>query len=106
MIPLLLLFATPQAYTVLGEGTTSCGEWLDSRRRQPDRVLPEAAWVLGYVTGMARIETAKSGIQFAKGLNGSSADHFVDNYCAAHPLDRVEAAASALVTELRKRAGR
>ena len=105
MIALLLLAATPShfAYTILGEGTISCGEWLDRRRAEPNRVLPESAWVSGYITAMALTDSARTGREIAHGLKGSGIDHWVDNYCAVHPVDNIEAAASTLVRELKTR---
>lgn len=106
MIALLLLAAvsTPVTYTILGEGTLTCGVWTDRRQAEPNRILPEMAWVSGYVTAMARVDTALTHRQIASGLAGSPIDHWIDNYCTAHPLDKVETAASALVEELKARA--
>ncbi|NML92022.1 hypothetical protein HHL26_23775 [Sphingobium sp. TB-6] len=106
MIALFLLAATPShfAYSILGEGSMSCGEWIDRRRAEPNRVLPEAAWVSGYITAMARIDSARNGRKIARGVEGAGIDHWIDNYCAAHPIDNVEAAASTLVGELKSRA--
>lgn len=39
--------AATDTFSNLGEGLTSCGEWLDKRRQTPSRVIPEAAWCLG-----------------------------------------------------------
>jgi len=86
-------------FTNLGEGTTSCGEWLDKRHQDAARVLPEAAWLLGFVTAASQYHVAGAR-NIADGLNGSGVDHWVDNYCGAHPLDNIDAAATALVNEL------
>ena len=106
MIALLLLAAAPNhfAYSMLGEGSMSCGEWVDRRRAEPSRVLPESAWVSGYVTAMARTDSVRSGREIARGLERPGIDHWVDNYCAVHPLDNVETAASALVGDLLSKA--
>jgi hypothetical protein len=108
VIALLLLASAPDAYafTTLGEGTMSCGEWVDRRRAEPKRVLPEAAWVSGYVTAMARLDSAKTGREIARGLEGAGLDHWIDNYCAAHPLENLETAAFNLVADLKARASR
>ena len=105
MILLLLLAAAPMhfAYSILGEGSMSCGEWGDRRRAEPTRVLPESAWVSGYVTAMARSDSARMDREIARGLEGAAIDHWMDNYCAKHPLENVETAASSLVQVLKSR---
>jgi hypothetical protein len=105
MFALLLLISAPApaSFTILGEGTMSCGEWGDRRRAEPNRVLPESAWVLGYVTAMARSDSEKTGREIARHVEPVGMDHWIDNFCAAHPLDNVEQAASALVAELKAR---
>ena len=90
-------------FTNLGEGLTSCGEWLDKRHSGTSRVIPEAAWVLGFVTAASQYTVTGSSKNIAHGLTGSGIDHWVDNYCAAHPLDNIDSAAVALVRELSNR---
>lgn len=92
-------------FTNLGEGTTSCGQWLDKRKADPDRVLPEAAWTLGYVTAASRFRKLGAP-NFLYGVRGGGFDHWLDNYCSAHPLDNMQTAAEALVSELIARAER
>lgn len=93
--------AADDKFSILGEGTTSCGEWLD-KRHETSRVIPEAAWVLGFLTAASQYHVAAAG-NIAHGLDGSGVDHWIDNYCDAHPLDNIDAAASALVRELAER---
>jgi class 3 adenylate cyclase len=89
-------------FTNLGEGTTSRGEWADRRRAEPQRVLPETAWVLGYLTAASRFrpEGAPNPL---RGLHASGMEHWIDNYCAANPLDDVQTVADALADELKRR---
>src|SRR5258708_10701255 len=51
------------------------------RRVDPQRILPEAAWVLGYLTATS-YATGKS----MRGLGGSGIDHWLDNFLCAHAL--------------------
>jgi len=94
--------AQSNRFTILAEGTTSCGEWIDKRKAEPDRVLPEAAWVLGYLTASSAFRPARIP-DFTKGVEGSATDHWVDNYCATHPLDNIQTAAQSLAAELVQR---
>jgi hypothetical protein len=55
--------------------------------------------VLGFLTAAGQYHVAGPG-NIVRGLEGSGVDHWIDNYCAAHPLDNIDAAASALVHEL------
>jgi hypothetical protein len=98
-----IAYAVP--FTNLGEGNTTCGQWLDDRKASPDRVLHEGAWTLGYVTAASRFRAIGTP-NFARGVDGHSVDHWLDNYCSTHPLDNIQTAADELVTELRARAER
>jgi len=101
MMALLLMVASQSyTFTILGEGTMSCGEWTERRQSENHRVLPESAWVLGYVTAMARVESARTGRKIASGIEGKGVEHWIDNYCSTHPLDDIASASEALVSEL------
>lgn len=64
------------------------------------QALPDAtvlqSWVLGYITSVnANLLTSSSDV-----TGGASPDKlfsWIDNYCAAHPLDSLARAASALL---------
>lgn len=104
MMALLLMVAShTYTFTILGEGSMSCGEWTDRRRSEAGHVLPESAWVLGYVTAMARIESARTGRKIANGIEVRGVEHWMDNYCASHPLDNIASASEALVSEINAR---
>jgi hypothetical protein len=90
-------------FSNLGEGLTSCGEWLDKRHKTDSRVIPEAAWVLGFLTAASQYNVTASPENIAHGLTVSGIEHWVDNYCTTHPLDNIDTAASALVSELARR---
>ena len=98
---LLVLFCAAPAraagqYVIFGAGSRPCGSWLDLR----SQALPDSAvlqsWVLGYITSVnANLLTSSSDVTF-----GASADtlfSWIDNYCAAHPLDSLARATSALL---------
>jgi len=98
--------AQPGRFTTnLGEGNTSCGEWTDKRKAEPGRVIPEASWILGYLTAASNFRSSNTP-DFTSGVRGSATDHWVDSYCATHPLDDIQAAAQALAVELIQRARR
>jgi hypothetical protein len=107
LIVFLLCFQTAGAgdgtFSNLGEGLSSCGDWLDKRPQAPLRVIPEAAWVLGFLTAASQYSVTASPKNIAHGLTVNGIEHWVDNYCTAHPLDNIDTAASALVSELATR---
>lgn len=106
----VLVFAIPAVvssqsflFTTIGEGSGSCGWWTNSRQADPAGVTRESSWVLGYVTAASlyrKVDTPN----FAHGLDSPAVDHWVDNYCAAHPLENIQSAAAALVEKLKSRA--
>jgi hypothetical protein len=91
------------SFSNLGKGLSSCGDWLDKRHKTPSRVIPEAAWVLGFLTAASQYNVTASPKNIAHGLTVNGIEHWIDNYCAAHPLDTIDTAASALVSELATR---
>jgi hypothetical protein len=83
-------------YVILGAGSRPCGSWLDVR----SQALPDSAalqsWVLGYFTSVnANFLTSSADV--TGGTNPDALFSWIDNYCAAHPLDSLARAASALL---------
>jgi hypothetical protein len=102
----LTLIAVPTAlhaeitgrFTILGEGNTSCGSWLE-QRKDASAWKNEAAWVLGYLTAINEF-VWKGGSNVAKGTDPSGMEVWMDAYCASHPLNNVKAGAQQLFHEL------
>jgi hypothetical protein len=104
----LLLLAPPVAapsraasnqYVILGAGSRPCGSWLQQR----SQALPESAilqsWVLGYVTSVnANLLSVNQDV--TAGATPDALFSWIDNYCAAHPLDSLARAASAMLDSL------
>ena len=87
-------------YVILGAGGRPCGNWLQVR----SQALPDSAvlqsWVLGYVTSVnANVLTVNQDV--AKGDSPNALFSWIDDYCAAHPLDSIARAAGSLVDSLR-----
>jgi hypothetical protein len=103
MFAMVLFAASAYAsdqYVILGAGGRPCGSWLQVR----SQALPDSAvlqsWLLGYVTSVnANVLTV--GQDVTKGDSPDALLTWVDNYCAAHPLDSVARAAGSLVESLR-----
>ena len=97
---LALLSAVPgraaSEYVILGAGSRPCGSWLQVRTQAlPDSAVLQS-WVLGYVTSVnANFLNASPDV--TQGANPDVLFSWIDNYCAAHPLDSLARAASALL---------
>lgn len=97
---LALLSAAPvraaSEYVILGAGSRPCGSWLQVR----SQALPDSAvlqsWVLGYVTSV-NANFLNSSPDVTQGANPDALFSWIDSYCAAHPLDSLARAASALL---------
>jgi hypothetical protein len=103
MFAIVLFAASAYAsdqYVILGAGGRPCGSWLQVRSQAlPDSAMLQS-WVLGYVTSVnANVLTV--GQDVTKGDSPDALFTWVDNYCAAHPLDSVARAAGGLVESLR-----
>ena len=84
-------------------GYRSCGKWIQGReterRSGPTDWLDASSnsdWLLGYLSGLA-IGFNKD---FLKGTDNPSIYLWVDNYCRANPLKRIDDTADDLAVEL------
>ena len=99
----VLLFTAParasNQYVIFGAGSRPCGSWLQLRSQAlPDSAILQS-WVLGYVTSVnANL------LSVNRDVTGDAAPEtlfsWIDNYCAAHPLDSLARAASAMIDSL------
>jgi len=88
--------AASNQYVILGAGSRPCGSWLQLR----SQALPESAilqsWLLGYVTSVnANLLSVNQDV--TAGATPDALFSWIDNYCAAHPLDSVARAAGAMI---------
>ena len=89
---------------LLGSGNRPCGDWTTERRGKTDRSYEFAQWVLGYVTAV-NIYVLQHDDDVTKGTDNEDLLAWVDNYCGAHPLDKIEDAAEELLKVLTKKSG-
>ena len=92
------------SYLILGEGTVSCGEWIERRARPEGDTLRfiSEVWVRGFLTGM---NSSLAFIDHKLSWTGKDTDPagnnlWLDNYCRLHPLTHLGDAAGALWNEL------
>ena len=107
---MLFIFTSElSAYTLLGEGNQSCGQYvLDTEKASAPfdendvfSFLPSqtnGAWVQGFISGY-NMATSKD---VGKGIDTPAIDLWLLNYCKANPLKYIDEAATALITELDK----
>ena len=91
--------AASNQYVILGAGSRPCGSWLQLR----SQALPESAilqsWVLGYVTSVnANLLSVNQDV--TAGAAPDALFSWIDNYCAAHPLDSLARASGAMLDSL------
>lgn len=84
-----------QASKVYGSGAGSCGKWTSDKAKASEGYRYDKVWLVGFVSG-AGWGVGEDYEADADGMIG-----WVDNYCAANPLDDISDAA-ALVFKLRE----
>jgi hypothetical protein len=106
---------------VRGSGYQSCGTWTKAQEHRQvgaDGAMSlgvndidlamQISWVLGYLSAfnvyVHRYKESGSA-DIATGVDFNGLYVWIDNYCAAHPLDAIVTATDALITELSKRRG-
>ena len=98
--------ANAGAVNVWGIGNDSCGSWTQDRQQQAKTVDSTAlagvrkAWMEGYLTAKAEDRPLLSKGATQTDTDGMAA--WIDNYCAAHPLDTLFDATEELAITLAK----
>jgi hypothetical protein len=85
---------------MIGVGASSCGTWLTKSHDRDWDVLNQ--WVVGFVSGANLF--GENDIIESTGVDYYALTSWMDNYCKAHPLDKIQWAAAKLVVELREKA--
>jgi hypothetical protein len=92
-----------EATMIAGEGTGSCGEWMHLRQEGGFKPIPAQAWILGYLSGANIWSGSPDFPDILRETDNDSLFAWIDNYCQAHPLEKVADAANQLTIELTKR---
>jgi hypothetical protein len=66
-------------------------------------MITQTAWVLGFLTAFNYYQSNTGDV--ANGIDANGLFAWIDNYCLAHPLDRIANATIALITEVSNRSG-
>jgi hypothetical protein len=100
--------AYPKTVTpvILGEGTMSCGQWLEFRRTREGMAAVSEAWVRGFLTGygFAYLVNHREGPAVGSGTDPFGNNAWIDNYCRDHPLNDLSEASAYLWNTLPLRA--
>jgi hypothetical protein len=104
LLALVFFFqAHASAWMVHGVGTESCGVWTKTRTQRPKPVLDiaeQAEWVDGFISAFNFYQATVEDVIQRTDIDGVYA--WIDNYCAAHPLDQISTATIELIEELSK----
>jgi hypothetical protein len=91
---------------VLGHGLSLCSAWTEARKTYNVDQIPMEHWVAGYLSEANFVGPdlqAPDIPDLLKGEDWTALTTWIDNYCAAHPVNQLYAAANALVVELTSR---
>ena len=101
---------TKDRFYVHGRGNNSCGKWTAQQAHRPKdgeyttanvEGLLQLEWVVGFISAFNKYQSATGDVTRNVDTDGITA--WIDNYCAAHPLDAIVTAAMALISELSAR---
>jgi len=93
------LAANAKSRTEIGYGMATCGAWTTDEDPNGRVRQTRAAWILGY---LSRASYDHAG-DMLDPVDAPAIEAWIDNYCKAHPLDRLSRAAEALEVELAAR---
>ncbi|MGY4434857.1 hypothetical protein ACVWWO_007334 [Bradyrhizobium sp. F1.13.1] len=97
------------AQTMMGAGTVSCGKWREvqqvdrtaSTNQQLATKFQLHAWIDGFLSG---VNVTNEGIDILSSRDAAGYYAWLDNYCAANPLEPLGQGAYELLKELKSRA--
>jgi hypothetical protein len=84
---------------IYGAGQKSCGTWLVDRLT-PLTYQANRQWVLGYLTAF-NVYGLKTSPNIAGSTDAESFFAWIDNYCGAHPTDKLQRATASLINQLK-----
>jgi hypothetical protein len=94
------LQASSQTKKYWGEGGAPCSDWTKERGAKTVLGTQMAAWIRGYVSGANVMQNQKINI-FENTTNSMNAmEEWINDYCLAHPADKLVVAADLLVKTL------
>jgi hypothetical protein len=121
----ILIIFTSQARSgyLVDVGSNSCDKWMEARKVRG--AMPEVmhtSWIYGYLSSAAALleGEARAAVLFGmnnptliekaeilnpKFIDANAINAWLDNYCHAHPLERLTDAASVLLTALKEKTG-
>lgn len=108
MLAVGLLFAAPvhaqtgRTYTMLGHGVSTCGSWTSDLKEGSVTSRYDKVWLQGYLSAFNNYGSYPGG-DVTAGVDADGLFAWMDNYCAAHPLDKIAKGAASLIDELRAR---
>ena len=88
-------------YTIKGQGASSCGVWVENRRKDSWATLIDQTWIRGYLT--AYNHYVYQGKDVSAGTDRLGVAGWVDKYCREHPIKTINDAAGELILFLEKR---
>jgi hypothetical protein len=91
-----LAAAPAHAVQIIGAGLAPCGTWTADRAARDIGASEGETWVGGYLSGAA---FWGSNLDPMKGIDAKAAWAWVEDYCRAHPLDKIIDAANAFIQE-------
>lgn len=90
------LLVSDMSFALTTMGDRSSGQWMGNKSNAISH-LGDVAWLSGILTGLA----IGMNVDILAEPDGDSIALWMDNYCRAHPLDKLSAGAVALALELR-----
>ena len=97
-IGVVLFLSSALSFGQTNFGDYDCGQWFVKRE-------PAKGWLLGFLSGINYIITDRAAKYdpLSKLNSAEQAFLWVDNYCKAHPLEKLSDAGLALYLELQKK---
>ena len=106
--PLFAQGSEEATYTILGVGSTSCGQWTKERHEQQGKlrglqVLVKVSWIQGFVTAIQGHTVSTGGPDITKNADTDALLAWIDGFCEQNSLANLATASLNLVAELLQR---
>jgi hypothetical protein len=94
------IHASSQTKNHWGEGNAPCADWTKERGAHTVLGTQLGAWVRGYVSGANVMQNHRDNLFQVTNADMDAMEGWINDYCLAHPQDKLVVAADLLVKTL------
>ena len=89
---------------IMGAGTIDCRDFVQERQESDVMSDLNSQWIMGFISAInVRRNDENEDSVLGMDTDTESIEHWLENYCRKHPLEKLYKASKALIVELEER---